>query len=113
MVLDDKSIKILHCFDKQNEPLSIIQLMIFTSFEYADISERIDYFLRKKLIRIDQSASPEDASFQMTLKGKIALEKYLKENQRFFFNEFRAWITLFVAIAAFILSVISLLLQYI
>lgn len=45
-----------------------------------------------------------DAPFRLTYKGKTALEDEIRSRRYINFNEFRAWFTLAIALAAFIKS---------
>ncbi len=114
MDLDTQSTKILRCISRHT-PLDITGLLIYTSITSGDIDTRIGHLLSEELIEIDKSNQNSSASpmYKLTIKGEIKLENELRSIRDHNFNEFRAWITLLIAIAAFILSVISLLLQYI
>lgn len=54
-----------------------------------------------------------DKPLEITQDGIIALDDETKARRRFKHSEFRAWVTLFIAVIALILSIISLYLQYI
>lgn len=55
-------------------------------------------------VLLNGNAFTLDAPFRITYKGKTALESELKSRKHFNFNEFRAWFTLAIALAAFIKS---------
>ncbi len=105
---DNKTIEILHNISRYGS-LDGIGLQIYTNFELDDINERITYLLSNSLIKTAKSApySPTDRMFQLTLKGKIALENESKHRRNHGFNEFRAWITLLIAVIALVLSIVK------
>ncbi len=113
MQFDKKSLKILHCISL-HAPIDAIGLDIYLSLDLDDIEECIDYLLSNELIEIDTSDKKLSGAktFQITKMGKIILENELKFRRNFTFTEFRAWVTLLIAVIALVLSIISLYLQY-
>ena len=47
-----------------------------------------------------------DTPLEITYKGIAAISQALKERKHFRHTEFRAWVTLLIAIAAFVLSIV-------
>lgn len=76
-----------------------------------DLSEPINYMIQEKYIKIEPNTSllegdelTLDKLLVITHLGRIALEKELKSIKKYKYTEIRAWITLAIAITAFIKS---------
>ncbi len=107
MELDKQSLEILRCFVNQKEPLDIAQLIIFTPYKSEDINECVAHLLACKFIKMVGHQSSSVKKFKPTRKGKITLENESKYRQYRAFNEFRAWVTLLIAVIALILSIVK------
>lgn len=107
--LDKESRKILRCFVTHKEPLSMELLLIFTSSEAESINECISYLLSNELIEMTQRGIKlsDSKNFRPTRKGINVLENELRYHRDHKFNEFRAWVTLLIAVIALILSIVK------
>lgn len=116
--MDDFSFNILKLYSLRNS-LSLIQLQAILNKDPFYLAEPVSYLRDKEYLEIepthailesvdDNSSISLNTPLVITYLGKIALEAETKERKHFKFNEFRAWVTLGIAIAAFILSIISL-----
>lgn len=79
MNLDKNSIKILRCFIKCNNILTLDQLASLTHLDSDNILERLVYLWKNKLIRVvdyeQPPLLPEDGEFQITMDGKIYISQ--------------------------------------
>lgn len=115
--MDDISFNLLKLFQERNS-LSLIELGAILNCSAISLAEPIHYLREMNYLRVksfhqdtdDDSISLRD-SLAITFEGKAALEIEQKSRRHFKYTEYRAWITLAIAILAFILSVISLLLS--
>jgi hypothetical protein len=116
--LNDLSLELLNLYS-QRTTISLKDLGAIYNTNAEDWCAPIAYLRDKKLIEIEPQYAilkgndfTLHAPFRITYEGKCALEAELKSRRQISFNEFRAWITLIIAIAAFLLSIFSLYLQY-
>ena len=120
--MDNFSFELLQLYSIRNT-LSLFQLEAILNQDVFSLAKPINYLRDKEYLEIlpshaiskkldkDSDISP-NTPLSITYLGKAALETEIKARKHFKYNEIRAWITLAIAIAAFILSVISLCLQY-
>ncbi len=112
--MDDYSLAILKLFSARRS-LSLIQLSAVLNRTPLECAEPVAYLREQGFLRIesnhalshdlDADASLHmDTPIQITFEGKAALEAEIKARRHLTFNELRAWITLGIAIAAFIKS---------
>lgn len=104
--LDKKNIRILRCFIKSQNILTLDQLIVLTHYDYDDIVECLVFLWKRNLIRIvdyDQPKYlPEDGEFQITMEGKL----HLKQVPR---NIILTWAPLTISVIAIIISIIALI----
>lgn len=105
MNLDKKSIKILRCFIRNENILTLEQLKVLTHFDRDDILERLVYLWKNKLIRVvdfeQPPLLPEDGQFQITMAGKI----YMSQRPK---NIILTWFPLVLSTIAIVISIIAL-----
>ena len=100
----------------------MVQLSAILDVGLVPLSEPISFLRKQGYLRIEpnyrtvRNMTQDDEIFvdtplEITFEGKVALEDYRKEKRSTKFKELRAWITLAIACASFILAIISLLLQ--
>lgn len=109
-MLNKQSLKLLKLFSKR-DTISLNGLGAIYDTSPEDWCAPIAYLRRNRFIEIDPThvslygdAFTHDAPFRITYEGRCALEGESRSRQRSTFNELRAWITLLIAIAAFIKS---------
>jgi hypothetical protein len=105
MNLDAKSIKILRCFIKNNNILTLEQLIVLTRLDSDDILERLVHLWKNRFIRVvdyeQPHLLPEDGEFQITMDGKI----YMAQRPK---TIILTWMPMFLSIIAIFISIISL-----
>lgn len=96
---------------KDRSSLSLRNMSIILKSDASSLCVPIEYLLSIGYIErnnIDVIDSDQDltldTSFKITYKGIIAASKYKKDIRNYIFSEFRAWVTLAIAILAFIKS---------
>lgn len=100
--------------------LSVPILELLLKFESVDIPGTIEYLYQRGYIEIEpnyaisNNRAKEDFNmigtpFVITAEGKAALEESYQSAKYRKFNEIRSWITLAIAFAALVVSVIALL----
>ena len=117
-MLSNLSITLLKLFSERTT-LSLKDLGAIYNVNPENFCESIAYLRRCNYLEIlpsyvmlHNNDFTLDAPFRITYEGKSVLEENLKAGRQNKFNEFRAWMTLGIAILAFILSIFSLYLQY-
>ncbi len=112
--MDDVSFGLLKLY-AQKDSLSAHDISLLTGANVRGCLEPIHYLLDNEYLEVQPSlhghAKMFDVQYRITPDGHRALELEQKNRRFYKHNELRAWITLGIAIAAFILSVISLILQ--
>ncbi len=118
-VMDDTTLSLLTLF-KERHPLNLTQLGAILNADPFSLSDSVHYLMSLGYIRKGVEIEPLegdlisfDTPLEITYKGIAAISQALKERKHFRHTEFRAWVTLLIAIAAFVLSIVSLCLQYI
>ena len=108
--MDNTAYKLLELFN-QRTSLSLLELAAILNVECRSIAEETHLllasgYLRKAITpdRDQGSAFSFKESLMITYKGKAALAEHQKAKRDHWFNEFRAWVTLAIALAAFIKS---------
>lgn len=117
--MDKLSVSVLDAVE-QHRSLSLQQLDVLVSGGFNDVRRAVSYLRRLGYVEIesgylmmnnlekDCSLSPH-APLILTFEGKIALEEELARRRDFRWKEFRAWVTLAIAVISLILSIIALL----
>lgn len=116
--MDDFSFDLLKLYSSRNS-LTLSQLQAVLDKSDMELSAPISYLRSNGYLKIlpsfikradveEQGYIAPDTPLMISFEGKIALEAELKERKRFKYNEFRAWVTLGIAIAALIVSIIAL-----
>lgn len=93
----------------QRTLLNLDQLGAIYNISINDLSGPVNWLLKcgylAKYNSLDENMLlTPDTFLLITYEGKSALEKEAKNRKTFKYNELRAWITLVIAIAAFIKS---------
>ena len=105
MNLDKYSIKILRCFIKNKNILTLDQLTVLTRLDSNDILERLVFLWKNKLIRVvdyeQPHLLPEDGEFQITMDGKI----YMAQRPK---TIILTWTPMLLSIIAIVISIIAL-----
>lgn len=117
--MDDTTLSLLTPF-KERHTLNLTQLGAILNADPFSLSDPVHYLMSLGYIRKSVEIEPLerdlisfDTPLEITYKGIAAISQALKERKNFKHTEFRAWVTLLIAIAAFVLSIVSLCLQYI
>lgn len=104
--MDDVSFDLLKLYAKRNQ-LSAQDISAICNVETRVIFESIQYLATKEYLNpciVAHETTMFNIPYRITHEGRIALEDTQKRRHHFIFNEIRAWITLAIAIAAFIKS---------
>lgn len=108
--MDNSTLSILQIF-KNRTSLTLSQLSAILNIDALTLSDSIAYMRNLDYIEISGSYRllhgddlTVDAPLEVTHLGLIAIEQELKSRKRFKYVEFRAWVTLVIAVAAFIKS---------
>lgn len=117
--MDDATLALLTLF-KERHTLNLTQLGAILNTDPFSLPDPVHYLMSLEYVRKGMEIAPLegdlisfDTPLEITYKGTIALVQAQKEQKHFKHTEFRAWTTLIIAVAAFVLSIISLCLQYI
>lgn len=106
MYLDKKIIKILRCFTKNQNILTLDQLIVLTHYDYDEIVEYLVFLWKQRLIRVvdyeQPKLFPEDGEFQITMEGRL----HLKQMPR---SIILTWAPLVFSLIAIIISIIALI----
>ena len=115
--MDDIIFELLNCFSKRNN-LSAEKLGVIYNTDYLEFGGPLSLMIEKEYLTKDDPFEkyPDDliypeCHYQITFKGKIALSEERKNRKRFKHSEFRAWVSLFIAGIALIVSIISIAIQ--
>lgn len=113
----DRLLLLLHIFDERRT-LSLRSLSVLLNVNPTAIAADISWLLSKEYLRFEHSYASKHgdvltlkAPLSITPEGKNALYLEEKSRKNFKFKEVRAWVTLGISIAAFILAIIDLLLK--
>lgn len=117
--MDDYSFSVLKLY-KSRDSLTLSQLSAILNKSWFDVADPALYLKREGYIRVEPNhaalhdVKPDDpidpdTPLSITFAGKGVLESELKARRHLSFNEIRAWATLAIAIAGFVVAVISLL----
>ena len=109
--MDELNIKILETINGVSQ-LSSRSFAETENIGNALIAERFSY-LHKTLGYIEPKYDQEkvdymNASFQLNIRGKEFLHEQSKLHKLHILSEIRCWITTIIAVAAFVLSIISI-----
>lgn len=117
--MDKQTYSLLKLFN-QRESLTLDGLAAIYNKSFKNFVSPISWMISHHYITIvsdiallEGDVLTPDKPLEITQDGIIALDDETKARRRFKYSEFRAWFTLFIAVAAFVLSIISLCLQYI
>lgn len=121
--MDDFSFKILQIYATRTS-LTLIELGAILNCDSISLAEVVNYLRKQDYLHIkDDYAIAETLNNSNSISlntplvisfiGKIAIEKEIKCRKHNYYSELRSWITLAIAVLAFFLSIISLVLQYI
>lgn len=114
--MNNLSFEILQLYSSRSS-LSLLQLGAILNKDAFNLAEPINYLRAKDYLKIepnhamlnslsDKEFISLDTPLVITYLGKIAIESEAKERQHFKFTEFRAWVTLAIALIALILSIV-------
>lgn len=109
--MDNLSFKLLNLYS-QRETLSLSDLAAIYNISPVAFSKPIEYLIDNGFLIIvldhnnlhDPNHYAIDTPIQITYKGRAALEAERKERHKMKFSEIRAWLTLIIALAAFVKS---------
>lgn len=112
--MDDISFAILKLFSS-HASLTLSQLSAILNEDSLRLAAPVDHLRKQHFLKIEtnhaflqkmdeDSFLSHDTLLQISFEGKAALEMESKSRKRFRFNELRAWITLVIAVLAFIKS---------
>ena len=113
-LMDTMSREILELFSKRN-CLTLSQLSAILGIDWMTLAEPINYLRKLSYLRFEPnhaslndlaSDSPisMDDPLVITFEGRAAMEQDGQNRRRVKYTEFRAWMTLAIALAAFIKS---------
>lgn len=108
--MDGTTLEFLKLFNERNS-LSLSDLAAILNADAFNLTGPINYMLEQNYIKIDPNISAIEGDYltldkqlEITYYGRITLNTELKSIKKYKYIEFRAWITLAIAIAAFIKS---------
>lgn len=108
--MDDTIFELLKCFSERGS-LSAEKLAAIYNTDYLDYGEPLSLMLKNGYIIKDDPFEkyPDDliypeCHYKITFQGKAALSEEYKNRKKFKYGEIRAWLTLLIALAAFIKS---------
>lgn len=103
--MDDVSFELLKLY-AQKSKLSIQDISAITNINVKVYAEPILYLVDMKYLRTYDDGNEKwlNIPYTITHAGHLALEAELKKRKAYKYNELRAWITLAIALAAFIKS---------
>lgn len=114
--MDKKLIVILQLFAERSA-LSLHDLAVLGNTGPAVLAEDVVYLHREGYLKVDGNYAllhdlkdgelTQDAPLVLTVAGRVALQNKLDAQKERRFNEIRAWITLAIAFAALVISIIS------
>lgn len=112
--MDDYSFSVLKLY-RSRDSLTLSQLSAILNRSSFNVSDPVLYLKKEGYLRVepnhaaihginaDDPINP-DTPLVISFEGKAALEAELKTRRHLSFNEIRAWITLAIAVLAFIKS---------
>lgn len=105
--MDKFTFQILSLYDQRYElSISDLSTILDCSLEYA--ANPVSWLYEKGFIEkgtdFDDCDFTVSTKFRISHEGKIQLANYCDKNKQHFFNEVRAWITVAIAVAAFVKS---------
>lgn len=117
--MDNLSFEILKLFPGRKN-LSLSQIQAIYNGDVISLSKPVNYLRNLGYLQIDPNFSPAhssgdktyisvDTPLVITYLGEIALQTEEKSRRKDFLTEFRAWVTLAIAIIALIVSIIALM----
>ncbi|MBS6396707.1 MAG: hypothetical protein KH452_06100 [Clostridiales bacterium] len=116
--MDDFTLALLKLF-KERQILTLSQLGAILNVDCLHLSQPIHFLIEQGYLKKGIEIPPTegdllslDTPIEITYKGIVSISLTQKEQKYFKYNEVRAWITLSISIAAFLLSVLSLYLKY-
>ena len=113
-MVDSLSKKILEEYAARHS-MDLFQLSAVLKIDWDQLSDPVRYLQQKGFLQIeanhktlneikqDLPISP-DTPLEISHLGRVALEEEKGKSRKAFWSEFRAWVTLFIAVAAFIKS---------
>ena len=104
--LDNVSFELLKLYSRRKQ-LSAQDISAITNTDVRTIYESVQYLVDKNYLRACitvRDMGMFNLPYRITFEGLIALEGSQKHRKDYIFNEFRAWVTLAIALAAFIKS---------
>lgn len=111
--MTNEALKLLKLYSTRNT-ISLKELGVIYNNDPYDWSHPIAYLkdtgyleILPSYIEMNGDAFHVDAPLRITYAGKTALDTEIKSRRHLNFNEIRAWITLAIALAAFILSLFN------
>lgn len=112
--IDRELYKILKCFTKDKPILNAEYVAKTLHLPVIDTTAAFAQLLRNDCLAYvcgfyneETTRIGSDTQLCITYLGKMARRTYRRAARGHFFNEFRAWATLAIALAAFVLSVIN------
>lgn len=115
--MDSELYAMLKLYQAKDTPLTIHEVAIILGSNEMDVTKPIkNLFDSGYLYVINGYVSKEgaisvDAKLRITYAGELAIREAVRANKRHFWIEFRAWITLAIALVALATSIASVLLQ--
>jgi len=110
--MDKATLSLLKLFNERHS-LSLIQLGAILNIDYFTLLDPVHYMMEQKYICKGNAALLEhlegdtispDTPLEITYFGRISIKQAKKEHLHFKYIEFRAWMTLIIAIMAFLKS---------
>ena len=108
--MDDTSYKLLKLYSKRDH-ITLADLSAIYNTDWDYWGAPVDYLIKNGYLQINPTYVilhggdfTSKAPIEITFHGKVHLEQECKNRWTFKFNEFRAWVTLIIAIAAFVKS---------
>lgn len=116
--MDDATLSLLLLF-KERHTLNLTQLGAILNVDVLSLSDPVHSLMSKGYVKKGMELPPLDGDLisfntplEITFEGLTAILQEQKDRKRFKHSEIRAWVTFGIAIAAFLLSILSLYLQY-
>lgn len=120
--MDDYSLSVLKLY-RSRSSLTLSQLSAVLNRSWLDVSDPVIYLKQEGYLKVEPNYAVLhdikaddpiglDTPLVISFEGKGALEAEKKARKHYSFNEFRAWITLSIALAGLVVAIISLLRQF-
>ena len=109
--MDNVSFELLKLYSSRTQR-SAQDIAAITNTSARTVYESVHNLIDKKYLKaciIAHDTGIFNHPYSITREGRIALEEEQKVRKDYNFKEFRAWITLAIAVAGFILSILALL----